>query len=92
MTEDLSVLNEKYLCPDCGSPFFLLGPSGGMAQNIKCADAACGSTFWFAPPFSPERIEDAGSAVYSRRPINLRNEIVPHAPRPLQKRWWEFWK
>lgn len=30
-------------CPDCGSREFLDGPSGGMSQNIECAE--CHSRF-----------------------------------------------
>ncbi len=52
-------------CPDCGGGTFLMGPHGGMAQNIKCANTACGSEFncapfddgqWCGKPFIAERI------------------------------------
>lgn len=41
-------------CPDCGSTGFHPGPRGGLAHNIRCA--GCGATFWYSPPFTPERI------------------------------------
>lgn len=55
---DEKVLMEKFLeyegCPDCGSKEFIEGPSGGMAQNIKCAD--CGHWFNVALPLFIQRI------------------------------------
>lgn len=62
-------LNKHHLCPDCGGKRFIIGPSAGLAVNIKCA--RCGSTFWFAPPFTPERI-DPVEGVYTRPPVDLR--------------------
>jgi hypothetical protein len=32
-------------CPDCGNWGFLLGPRGGSARNIFCANPACRSGF-----------------------------------------------
>lgn len=32
-------------CPDCGSTDFLEGPRGGIAQNVRCGNSACGA--WF---------------------------------------------
>ena len=32
-------------CPDCSSRGFVLGPQGGMAINIECADLACRARF-----------------------------------------------
>lgn len=32
-------------CPDCSSRGFVLGPIGGMAQNIECANLACRARF-----------------------------------------------
>lgn len=32
-------------CPVCGNEGFLAGASGGMTQNIQCADSKCGA--WF---------------------------------------------
>lgn len=55
----------RHVCPDCGSDKFHMGPQGGMCQNIKCANKACGSEFNVAPfedgqfldvPFLVERI------------------------------------
>jgi hypothetical protein len=52
-------------CPDCNGKDFLMGPHGGMSQNIKCANPRCGSEFNCAPfdegwrcgqPFMAERI------------------------------------
>jgi len=40
----LKALFVKYeACPDCGSDSFSEGPSGGMAQNVKCN----GCEHWF---------------------------------------------
>lgn len=36
-------------CPDCHGDMFLMGPQGGCAQNIKCANKECGSEFNVAP-------------------------------------------
>jgi len=35
----------RHRCPDCGEAEFLEGPTGGISQNIKCANDACGSEF-----------------------------------------------
>jgi len=32
-------------CPDCGSTDFFMGPQGGLAQNVMCANPNCGSKF-----------------------------------------------
>lgn len=32
-------------CPACGMRGFVLGPRGGLAQNIECADLACRSRY-----------------------------------------------
>lgn len=61
-------LNVHCKCPDCNSKLFQLGPQGGMAINIRCAK--CKSCFWFAPPFTPERIQDVGDWAYGA-PVNL---------------------
>ena len=37
----------KHCCPDCGGEEFLMGPRGGLSQNIKCG--GCGSEFNVAP-------------------------------------------
>lgn len=53
--DDLRSFFIKYgVCPDCGSEKFYGGPSGGMAQNVKCA--GCGHYFNFALPVFVERI------------------------------------
>lgn len=44
-------------CPDCGSILFNPGPRGGLAWNIRCMK--CGSKFWYSPPFTPLRINNA---------------------------------
>lgn len=62
-------LNVYHVCPDCRDTKFIIGPSGGHAVNIKCA--GCGATFWFAPPFTPERIPPV-EGVYTRPPVDLR--------------------
>lgn len=71
MNDDLSRLNQG-VCPDCGDERFVMGPSGGMAHNIRCA--GCGHKFWFSPPFPPMRIDNDDS-FYTRAPINLREEL-----------------
>lgn len=54
LTEEQTQKLYKGECPDCGWPL-LKGPRGGVAINVQCA--ACGSTFWVAPPpFVPERL------------------------------------
>lgn len=69
----LALLNTG-ICPDCATSMFIEGPSGGAAMNIKCA--GCGSKFWFAPPFTPERI-DNDDQFYTREPIDLREVMHP---------------
>lgn len=32
-------------CPDCGGRGFVLGPRGGMNQNIECAQIRCRARF-----------------------------------------------
>jgi hypothetical protein len=36
-------------CPDCGNFGFLLGPRGGLARNIFCANPTCRSGFNVTP-------------------------------------------
>lgn len=36
---------EKGECPDCGGKEFYSGPTGGISENIKCANEKCGSKF-----------------------------------------------
>lgn len=50
---------EKNGCPDCGGDKLLIGPSGGLSQNIMCGNQACGSRFNVMGPFGVERISDA---------------------------------
>lgn len=54
-------------CPDCGSTDFFMGPQGGLAQNVMCANPNCGSRFnlapfddgvWCSSPFMIDRISD----------------------------------
>jgi hypothetical protein len=70
----LDYLNTHARCPDCDGVAFIIGPSGGMAVNIKCAAGQCGSKFWFAPPFDPQRI-DNDDACYQSQPVNLWDEV-----------------
>ena len=58
-------LANQRVCPDCKHDSFLMGPKGGMGQNIMCAD--CGSEFnvapfedgeWVGEPFMAERISE----------------------------------
>lgn len=55
-------------CPDCPSSLFHPGPRGGRAINIQCAQ--CGHTFWYSPPFTPERIPTT-KGVYNTK-VQLR--------------------
>lgn len=70
--KDLEYLNETCKCPDCDSPDFSIGPSGGMAVNIRCG--GCGAKYWFAPPFAPYRI-DNDDILYPRGTVNLFREV-----------------
>ena len=56
-------LANQHVCPDCKGDKFLMGPQGGMGQNVKCE--GCGSEFnlapfedgqWLVAPFIAERI------------------------------------
>ena len=47
---------QKNGCLDCGCKDFLQGPSGGMAQNVKCANDECGSKYNIMPMGWAERI------------------------------------
>jgi len=49
-------LNVRGICPNCGCDAFNKGPSGGMSLNIRCS--GCGTKYWFAPPFTPEIIDN----------------------------------
>ncbi len=64
----LDYLNKHFRCPDCESPYFIMGPMGGLAVNIKCA--GCGHKFCFAPPFTPQRIDNDDS-LYTRPAVQL---------------------
>lgn len=33
----------KSICPNCGASKWLLGPRGGLARNVKCAE--CGEVY-----------------------------------------------
>ena len=61
--EDTRYENEKLFdhlyekgCVDCGCKDFLEGPSGGIAQNVKCANDECGSKYNIMPMGWAERI------------------------------------
>jgi len=56
-TPNLEDLNQGR-CPACGGRDFYEGPHGGLAVNVKCVN--CGSCFNLCPPFTPQRIPDAG--------------------------------
>lgn len=42
--EDRAKLNAGR-CPECGGRGFVLGPRGGMNQNIECAQVTCRARF-----------------------------------------------
>jgi hypothetical protein len=65
---DLSPLNIHARCPDCTGRDFVIGPTAGRAWNVKCF--SCGSKFWYAPPFPPERVDNA-DALYTAAPVTL---------------------
>lgn len=46
-------------CPDCLNKSLLVGPSGGICQNLHCSTDHCGSRFNAMGPFGVERISDA---------------------------------
>lgn len=50
-----TLFEELLVCIDCGSKDMLEGPSGGLAQNVKCAK--CGHEFNFGPPLFIHRID-----------------------------------
>lgn len=64
----LDILNTEGVCPGCTSRFFIIGPRGGTAVNIKCV--MCNTKYWFCPPFTPEVIEN-GDEFYTAPPVNL---------------------
>lgn len=43
-------------CPDCGWRGFVLGPRGGVAQNIECGNVMCRARFNVTQPFTSHRI------------------------------------
>lgn len=43
-TDERTTLNAGH-CPDCGERGFVLGPRGGLNQNIECAQIACRARF-----------------------------------------------
>jgi len=45
----LEALGTLHICPDCKGNTFIMGPQGGMSQNIKCENRECGSEFSVAP-------------------------------------------
>lgn len=58
-------LANQHICPDCKGESFFMGPKGGAAQNVKCANPECGSEFnlapfedgaWLGPPMLVQRI------------------------------------
>jgi hypothetical protein len=49
-------------CPDCAGTLFNPGPRGGGARNVRCA--RCGAKFWYAPPFTPKRLEESEDQFY----------------------------
>lgn len=69
---DISVLNDG-ICPTCRGEYFIIGPSGGAAVNIKCV--MCDSTWWFCPPFTPMAI-DPVEGVYTAKPVKLADWMV----------------
>lgn len=50
-SDPLTTTLNQNKCPDCGGSNFLDGPSGGMSQNIECAN--CGSDFNVTPSDGP---------------------------------------
>jgi hypothetical protein len=75
-------------CPDCGNYGFIPGPSGGLAQNLFCANPACRSGF--------NVTLTGGRCVLCRR-IHKGGEKREHLltrrqwfslPFPLRQRWW----
>lgn len=42
--DERAILNSGH-CPDCGGRGFVLGPRGGINQNIECAQISCRARF-----------------------------------------------
>lgn len=55
-------------CPDCGEGNFLYGPSGGVSQNVECANPNCGSRFNLAMLPGGPYLQDRISEPHPRRP------------------------
>jgi hypothetical protein len=43
-------------CPDCDHRGFVLGPRGGLSQNIECGNLECRSRFNISTSFASHRI------------------------------------
>ena len=64
----------KGKCPDCGAGL-LVGPEGGLCQNVFCDSDSCGSKFNYMGPFgiggsptrAPRRLSSTGRRSSTRR-------------------------
>ncbi len=70
--EETILVNQKGVCPKCSSEYFLHGPRGGFAENIRCVQ--CGAEIWFAPPFTPEWMERNEPKAYKDK-FRLADEL-----------------
>jgi hypothetical protein len=61
---------DKVICPACKEPKgeFLLGPSGGCSQNIKCNTEGCGAE-WNHSPFGLAPINNVAENAFNKRLI-----------------------
>jgi len=45
LTDDALATMSAGRCPECGYRGFVLGPRGGMSQNIECGNTKCRTRF-----------------------------------------------
>jgi hypothetical protein len=81
MTEiELESIYEKTECPACGKNEFMLGPRGGIMQNIKCT---CGMAFNVIDPECwDSRFPQIGQVL--DEPVGY----IPKLPKPKSKYNW----
>jgi hypothetical protein len=63
-TDPLATTISAGYCPDCSYRGFVLGPRGGVAQNIECGNVRCRARFnvtiWSSEVVLVQRIEREG--------------------------------
>lgn len=63
-TKIRDLFDELKACPDCGSPQFYEGPSGGMSTNMQCT--GCGHWFNIGLPLFADRIHIGADGRFER--------------------------